>query len=162
MIVVSAVVLLVVSSILAFLGKPTEMALVILAGSLGMAFSNIDKISKFKGAGFEAEMRDLRIDAILDKETESDPKENDPGLLEISFNRSLEKILSALNNPAYTWRTVAGVSKESGLPLETVTKELINLVGMDYVHQGKDRNKKVIWSLSKDGRNVVNSLVSGT
>jgi hypothetical protein len=34
----------------------TEMGLAILAGALGLAFSNLDKISKFKGAGFEAEM----------------------------------------------------------------------------------------------------------
>ncbi|WP_417684989.1 hypothetical protein [Pseudidiomarina gelatinasegens] len=33
-----------------------EMGMAILAGAIGLAFVNIDKISKFKGAGFEAEM----------------------------------------------------------------------------------------------------------
>ncbi|MFL1467391.1 hypothetical protein [Marinobacter sp. HN1S83] len=33
-----------------------EMGLAILAGSIGLAFTNIDKIARFKGAGFEAEM----------------------------------------------------------------------------------------------------------
>ncbi|MEL7797955.1 hypothetical protein [Idiomarina loihiensis] len=33
-----------------------EMGMAILAGSVSLAFVNIDKIAKFKGAGFEAEM----------------------------------------------------------------------------------------------------------
>lgn len=37
--------------------RPTEMGLVLLSGVLCMAFANIDKIAKFKGAGFEAEMK---------------------------------------------------------------------------------------------------------
>lgn len=37
--------------------RPTEMGLVLLSGALCMAFANIDKMAKFKGAGFEAEMK---------------------------------------------------------------------------------------------------------
>lgn len=43
--------------ILGLLGKPTEMGLYIVAGGIALAFANIDKIQRFKGAGFEAEMR---------------------------------------------------------------------------------------------------------
>jgi hypothetical protein len=39
------------------LGRPAEMGLVALAGAIGMAFTNIDRIQRFKGAGFEAEMK---------------------------------------------------------------------------------------------------------
>lgn len=39
------------------LGKPAEMGLIIVAGAIVLAFFNIDKIQKFKGAGFEAEMK---------------------------------------------------------------------------------------------------------
>ncbi|WP_139211276.1 hypothetical protein [Azotobacter beijerinckii] len=38
------------------LGKPAEMGLCIVAASIALAFSNIEKIKRFKGAGFEAEM----------------------------------------------------------------------------------------------------------
>ena len=48
--------LLGISSIFGFMNMVEEMGLAILAGSIGLAFANIDKISKFKGAGFEAEM----------------------------------------------------------------------------------------------------------
>lgn len=40
-------------------GKTTEMGLAIVAGSIALAFLNLDKLKKFKGAGFEAEMRDV-------------------------------------------------------------------------------------------------------
>lgn len=39
------------------LGKPTEMGLIIAAGAIAISFLNIDRIQRFKGAGFEAEMR---------------------------------------------------------------------------------------------------------
>lgn len=39
------------------MGKPTEMGIIVIAGAIAVAFLNIDKIQKFKGAGFEAEMK---------------------------------------------------------------------------------------------------------
>ncbi len=39
------------------MGKPTEMGFIIVAGAIALAFLNIDKIQRFKGAGFEAEMK---------------------------------------------------------------------------------------------------------
>ncbi|WP_074905850.1 hypothetical protein [Nitrosomonas communis] len=41
------------------LGQPTEMGIIVLAGAISFAFLNIDKIQRFKGAGFEAEMREI-------------------------------------------------------------------------------------------------------
>jgi hypothetical protein len=39
------------------MNKPTEMGIAIVAGALTVAFFNIDKFERFKGAGFEAEMK---------------------------------------------------------------------------------------------------------
>lgn len=52
----SYLMLLGISSTYGFMNMAAEMGLAILAGSIGLAFANIDKIYKFKGAGFEAEM----------------------------------------------------------------------------------------------------------
>lgn len=38
-----------------YVERPAEMGLAIVAGSIALAFSYIDKIQKFKGAGFEKE-----------------------------------------------------------------------------------------------------------
>ena len=45
------------------LGKSTEMGLIIVAGAIGLAFLNIDKIEMFKGGGFEAKMKQAVKDA---------------------------------------------------------------------------------------------------
>ena len=42
---------------LGILGKATEMGLIVAAGAISIAFLNIDRIQRFKGAGFEAEMK---------------------------------------------------------------------------------------------------------
>jgi hypothetical protein len=52
-----AVVVIVPGFILGLLGKPTEMGFAIAAGGIAAAFINLDKIQRFKGAGFEAEMK---------------------------------------------------------------------------------------------------------
>ncbi|PJN50017.1 hypothetical protein PAEAM_56290 [Paenibacillus sp. GM1FR] len=46
-----------------YVGKSTEMGLAILSGAVAVAFMNIDKIQRFKGAGFEAEMKKAVEDA---------------------------------------------------------------------------------------------------
>jgi hypothetical protein len=45
------VLLVVISTIFGAYGKPTEMGLAILAVAVAMAFSNLDKLEFFKGAG---------------------------------------------------------------------------------------------------------------
>jgi hypothetical protein len=55
--IVGALLMLTLAMALALLGKPTEMGLIIVAGAIATAFLNIDRIQRFKGAGFEAEMR---------------------------------------------------------------------------------------------------------
>ena len=78
----SYVVLLGGTLVLGLMGLPVEMGLSIVAGSIALAFLNIDKISKFKGAGFEAEMRE-QITAIVNKETEP---EIDEGKIKAGIN----------------------------------------------------------------------------
>jgi len=40
-------------------GMATEMGIAVAASAVFLAFANLDKFSKFKGAGFEAELRDV-------------------------------------------------------------------------------------------------------
>jgi hypothetical protein len=53
----ASLLMLTLAMILGVLGKPTEMGLIVVAGAISIAFLNIDRIQRFKGAGFEAEMR---------------------------------------------------------------------------------------------------------
>lgn len=76
--------------VMGLLSKPKEMGLFIIAGSIALAFANIDKIQRFKGAGFEAEMRKAVEEAYAT----------------IESLRSIAKplILSTLSNLIYSGR----------------------------------------------------------
>lgn len=43
-----------------YVGKPTEMGIALLMGTLVSAFINLDKFSSFKGAGFEAQLKEAK------------------------------------------------------------------------------------------------------
>ena len=49
--------MLTLAMILAVQGKVIEMGLIVIAGSISMAFLNIDRMKMFKGAGFEAQLK---------------------------------------------------------------------------------------------------------
>tara|TARA_R110002072_G_scaffold280360_2_gene442667 strand:- start:53 stop:727 length:675 start_codon:yes stop_codon:yes gene_type:complete len=52
-----AVITVVLPSIFGFMEKPTEMGISLVACAIALSFLNLDKIQRFKGAGFEAEMK---------------------------------------------------------------------------------------------------------
>jgi hypothetical protein len=151
-------VLLVVSSVLAFLGKPTEMGLAILAGAIGLAFANIDKIRKFKGAGFEAEMRE-KVEAVVAKETEPEPE-----AITIQKTNLIDggkrDILTALGNTKYTWRYLGGIAEETKLSKEIVTSALSELVHRGLVIRTTEKTEPM-WALTSFGRQVLLTSSSG-
>lgn len=146
----SAILLLGVSSVFGFMSMPTEMGLAILAGALGMAFSNIDKISEFSGAGFSAKMKD-QLQAVIDKETEAEAV---PSLAaEKQLNKIEIQVLNALSNSKYTWRTLPGISKEASLIESETWKILVSLVQKGLARTGnKNKTGETIWSLTQEGR----------
>lgn len=152
---VSASVLLIASSILGFLSMSTEMGLAILAGALGMAFSNIDKISEFKGAGFEAKMKMDQVQAIIDKETEIDatvsPSADNSEIK--STPKSAVKIINALQHPTYTWRSITGLMRDTGFDRSELSKEIEWVVVNGYAKHELGRPGS-IWTLTNKGRQL--------
>lgn len=148
----SAIVLLIVSTWFGYLGLPSQMGLAILAGALGLAFSNIDKISEFSGAGFSAKMKE-EVQAIIDKETEPDIEDKDQESADLGVEHS--KIIAALNHSKYTWRSLAGISKESNITEPEAWKALVWLTKHGLVRTGnKNKTGAMIWALTRVGRAV--------
>jgi hypothetical protein len=152
------IVLLVLSFILGLLGKPTEMGLSILAGAIALSFINIDKIKRFKGAGFEAEMQE-KLEAIIEKETEPHQCENNGNFITFQAygtDEKAKKVINALNNTKYTWRYSGGIIKDSGLSKSEVTETLDWLLKN---HLGKftEGEHGRLWALSAKGRKVFNT-----
>lgn len=152
--IISFVVMLVGSMTFGFLGKPTEMALAIIAGAIAFSFANIDKFSKIKGAGFEAELKE-QIEAVVEKETE--PELNESGSKfsyeAYGLDEKATPIVLALKNSKFTWRYIGGISKESKASSEKVFEILNWLTSNNLANESKG-SKGRIWSLTKKGREV--------
>jgi hypothetical protein len=147
----SFLVLLVASSALGFMGKPTEMGLAIIAGALGLAFSNIDKLSKFKGAGFEAEMR--MVEAIIESQTEPSLEQKEEAKKADAITEPESRILKSLQKPGYTWRYAKTVAGEVSRPLLEVETMLGSLMGRGLAKKAVGSNGE-IWAATAVGKSV--------
>ncbi len=158
--IVSYIVLFGFSLVFGLLDRPAAMGLAIVAGSLGLAFLNIDKIKRFKGAGFEAEMQE-KIEAIIEKETETEYNET-IGIYGFNIedyvtDEKSQKVIRALFNPTYTWRYVEGISKESDLPMAEASEALNRLLSNSLVSSTKG-DHGTLWCLTAIGRNVLRNI----
>ena len=130
------------------------MGLSILAGALGLAFSNLDKLSEFSGAGFSAKMKD-QVQAVIDKETEqADTSGDNPD----SLSENEIAVLRALGNAKYTWRTLKGISGGASLSEQEVWETLLPLIEQNYVRTSNKRSTgEMIWSLTLRSLGYINA-----
>lgn len=148
------IVLLGGSIVLGFLGKPAEMGLAIVAGAVALAFSDLEKFSRIKGAGFEAELRE-KLEAVIEKETEPPVSGEESTLVpDVSrIDKATRAVVSALQHPEYTWRYIAGIKKDTELQTEEVMKSLKWLMANGYVNQSQGKHGTV-WNLTEEGRHL--------
>ncbi len=143
-----------------YVGKPTEMGLVILTGAIALSFANIDKIRRFRGAGFEAEMRE-QLDTIVAKETE--PLREEKGLAihskVYSTDDATRHVIKVLGNPRYTWRTIAGIEEETSLGKQQIMTSINWLLENHLVTEARGQQGRV-WGLSPEGRNLLNAILA--
>lgn len=143
-----------------YVERPAEMGLAIVAGSIALAFSYIDKIQKFKGAGFEAEMRQ-QVATMVAKETEP-PKESQRAFFEVKAfgtDPDTEKVIKALGSEKYTWRYFGGIAEDTLLSREKIHKALDWLVANDLATETQGIQGKV-WGLSAEGRTLLTGIIS--
>jgi len=145
-------VLLVVSVVLGFLGKPAEMALSILAGTLGLIFADVDRFVRFGRARLDAGVRE-KLEAILEREIEPAAAAWHPHSAIAPIDDNTLKVMEALRNSRFTWRHLGGLSEETALPQQAVSNSLGWLVTHDLAKES-DGADGPIWSLTPKGRHV--------
>ncbi|MBV1788347.1 hypothetical protein KQ940_09790 [Marinobacterium sp. D7] len=143
--------LLGISSIYGFLERPAEMGLAVLAGALGLAFSNIDKISRFKGAGFEAEMN--MVQTMIESQTEPTSDQKEEAKQKDDLTNVESEILQKLQKPGYTWRYAKTVAGEISKDISSTEKSLASLMSRGFVKNGKGSNGE-IWAITTLGKSV--------
>jgi 4-hydroxy-3-methylbut-2-en-1-yl diphosphate synthase IspG/GcpE len=153
-------ILLAGTMVLAFLGKPAEMGLAIVAAAMALVFSDIERFKKIKGAGFEAELAE-KVEAIVEKETEplksEDSEETSP--LAAPIDTDTKAVMDALQHPEYTWRYLPGIVGDTKRPKSVVSKKLAWLVENGFARRSIGRHGP-IWSLTEEGRtrNVIDDF----
>ncbi len=150
--IISIIVILGGSTFFGLKGMPVEMGLSIVAGAMAIALVNLDKFSRIKGAGFEAELRD-KIEAVIEKETEptvlGEEDKTVPNIDKIDANTRL--IVSALQHPEYTWRYIGGLKQDTKLRTGEIERSIKWLKEHGYVKQSLGKHG-TIWNLTQDGR----------
>lgn len=137
-----------------FNGQPTEMGLAIVCGFTGFALVNLDKFSKIKAAGFEAELRE-KIEAVIEKETEyeldisGEVKQTPPDTK--SIDNQTRKVIDALQHHRYTWRYLGGIRKDTMLNTSEIKSSLNWLIQNGYVKQTLGKHG-TMWNLTEEGR----------
>lgn len=133
-------------------GQPVEMGLAIVAGAIAFALLNLDKFSRIKGAGFEAELRE-KIEAVIEKETElsASGEESNPVQDMSKVDNNTRAVINALQHPEYTWRYIGGIMKDTKLSSSDVKSSINWLVSNGYVKQLLGSHG-TIWNLTEDGR----------
>jgi len=143
-----------------YLGRPAEMGLAIVAGSIALAFSYIDKIQRFKGAGFEAEMRQ-QLETIVAKETEP-PRQADRSFLQVrayGTDPETDKVIKALASDKYAWRYFSGIAEDTQLPRERIQKALDWLVENELATTANGKHGS-LWGLSAEGRSLLAAVIA--
>lgn len=136
------------------LGKPAEMGLAIVAAAIALAFSDIERFSKIKGAGFEAELR-KQVEAVVDKETEIPPVEEKEGASPFSarVDKKTMAVVEALGKSDFTWRYFSGIKKDTALDDKEVRSSLEWLTANGFVRRSQGKHGP-IWSLTEEGRGL--------
>ncbi|MBU3179082.1 hypothetical protein KPL47_22560 [Clostridium estertheticum] len=149
--IIPIVVIIIPSLIFGIIGKPTEMGLAIIAGSITVAFLNIDKIQRFKGGGFEAEMVKRAVEeayATIDNLKEM----------------SVPLIVSTLNTIIYSGRWDGlGINQKHNLKddIEVVVKKL-NIDDEKVKEAMEDFYKQHTWDFFRIFTNEVENRTSST
>ena len=143
-----------------YLGRPAEMGLAIVAGSIALAFSYIDKIQRFKGAGFEAEMRQ-QLETIVAKETEP-PRQSARSSIQLKAfgtDPDTDNVIKALGSEKYAWRYFGGIAEDTQLPKEKIQKALDWLVENELATTTNGKHGS-LWGLSAEGRSLLAAVVT--
>lgn len=145
-------ILLVGTMVLAFLGKPAEMGLAIVAAAMALVFSDIERFKKIKGAGFEAELVE-KVEAIIEKETEPLKAEDseDTSPRQATIDSDTKEVMDALEHPEYTWRYLPGIAVDTKKTKQLVARKLMWLVENGFARRSTGKHGP-IWSLTEEGR----------
>jgi ribosomal protein L17 len=102
------------------------------------------------------------VEPIISKETEAQETEGRGFFLNargFSFDENVKKLLNSLGSSKYAWRTLAGMSQETGLATPTVLKSLNWLLSNSLAVKTNEKGR-TLWGLTLEGRDMLAEMSS--
>ncbi len=76
-----------------------------------------------------------------------------------SFDENAKKVLNSLGSSKYAWRTLAGITQETGLAKENVLNSL-NWLSSNRLAVKTGEKGRTLWGLTSEGRDIVAGMSS--
>ncbi|GIU53719.1 ArsR family transcriptional regulator [Shewanella sp. KT0246] len=152
---------------LAIKGMPAELAGFAAAGALALVFLNLEAFAEFSGAGFSAKLNqrietiEKDMEPIKSKATEPEisakPEMKNGETDSIQLDEDKLKILDALIDGKYSWRTITGLCQDTKISRDNLSELLTELEAEGLVTASKSAAGKVIWGSTMRG-NIFHSI----
>ena len=99
------------------------------------------------------------VEPIISKETEAEETGSFLKVRAFSFDEESKKVLNSLGSSKYAWRTLTGLTQETGLSKENVLNSLnwlsSNLLVVKTIEKGR-----TLWGLTLEGRDILTGMSS--
>lgn len=102
------------------------------------------------------------VEPIISKETEAQETEETSSFLKgraFIFDENAKKVLNSLGSSKYAWRTLTGITQETGMPKENVLNSLNWLSSNRLVVKTIERGR-TLWGLTLEGRDILTGMSS--
>lgn len=102
------------------------------------------------------------VEPIISKETEAEEGEDTGSFLKsrgFSFDEDSKKVLNSLGRGKYSWRSLPGITKETGLPEQNVLNSL-NWLSSNRLVVKTSGKRGALWGLTWEGRDTLAEISS--
>lgn len=133
-----------ISVFLAYLGKEVAAGLTIIAFSFGLVFFNLDRFKKFKGAGFEAEIREVVTEAYaaIDELRKVAINVSEPAVSLLAVSGPFQHL--PLSSKLEYAKNISGTLSDLNVSAETIE----NVVSSLYERVESDHKRRVLVALN--------------
>ena len=138
--------------VLAWNGKPTELAAFTVCGGVGLIFLNLDKFSEFSAGGLSGKLITLekRVEFIEKVDQAPDGTLNNEALEKLDAYKI--SILDSLIMDSYKYRTFNGIHKFTKIEKEVLYEVLGQMETLGLILSSKNSDGTIIWGASPKGK----------
>lgn len=102
------------------------------------------------------------VEPLISRESEAEEAEDTGSFFKVrafSFDDNAKMVLSSLASSKYAWRTLTGITKDTGLPKDNVMNS-INWLASNRLAVKTGEKGRILWGLTLEGRDILATMSS--